>query len=512
MGTPRHRFGFCSALSALLAPVSLASVFALLAPPVLAWGDPGLTTTYLHDDARDGFSAGESVITPTTAPSLSLQWSADPAFPGGTTQPIDADGVLYVSDWGGTFRAISEATQSTLWTYGLGTPASSCANGEVGPDSTPTIATVNGVSTVFVGGATGQLLALNAANGALLWQTQLASSSAGFVWSSPLFYNGSIFIGLGSEGDCPLVPGELFRLDAATGATDATLVTVPGGCTGATIWSSATIDDATGAVFVDTGNGDGTCPEPEPYQEAMLRLDPSTLAVEDAWQTEPNSVAGDTDFGATPTLFTATIGGQPVPMVGAMNKNGYYYAFRRANLAAGPVWSQYFATPGNPCVACNETFVAPSAWDGSRLYVAGDAGQINGNACAGSLSALDPDTGAPVWQDCLDDRVLAAVTAAPGIVEVNAGDQAMVMNSGNGQQLFTYTETASGNFFWGAAEISSGVMYLYNLDGNLLAFVPGPPVGTPEAPMALLLPVCGVAAAGGVVTVRRARSKKAAAS
>jgi hypothetical protein len=55
-------------------------------------------------------------------------------------------------------------------------------------------------------------------------------------------------------------------------------------------------------------------------------------------------------------------------------------------------------------------------------------------------------------------------------------------------------------------------MYLYNLDGTLLAFVPGPPVGTPEAPMAILFPVCGMAAAGGVVTVRRARSKKPAAS
>jgi polyvinyl alcohol dehydrogenase (cytochrome) len=347
--------------------------------------------------------------------------------------------------------------------------------------------------------------------GTLIWQEQLAASSAGFVWSSPAIYNGSIYIGLASVADCPLVPGELFRLEASTGATRATFTAVPQGCTGATIWSSPTIDDSTGELFVDTGNGDGTCPEPEPYQEAMIRLDPLTLAVRDAWQTEPNTAAADNDFGATPTLFAATINGQSVPMVGALNKNGYYYAFRRDDLAAGPVWTQYFATPGEVCVDCNEDFLAPSAWDGTRLYVGGDAGQINSQACAGSLSALDPDNGSDVWQDYLGARVVGAVTAAPGIVEVNAGDQAMIMDATNGQRLFTYTESSSDNNFWGPADISNGVMYVVNLDGSLLAFVPGPPVGTPEAPLAILFPVAGIAGTGAaVVRVRRGKRRLAA--
>ncbi len=373
--------------------MALVAVVALSLPPLPASADPAVTTTYLHDNARDGFSAGESIITAATAPGLALQWSAHPGFPGGTTQPIDSGGVVYWSDWQGTLHATSETTQADLWTYQLGTTPSSCA-GNVGPDSTPTVATVNGIPTVFVGGGTGQFLALNASTGTLLWQTQLASSSAGFVWGSPALYNGSIYIGLASVADCPLVAGKLFRIDAGTGSTAATFTAVPDGCTGATIWSSPTIDETTGEVFVSTGNGDGTCAQPEPYQEAMLRLDPATLTVQDAWQTGPNSGAGDADFGATPTLFTATIGGQHVPMVGAINKNGYYYAFRRANLAAGPVWTHYFATPGEDCVPCAQDFLAPSAWDGTHLFVGGDAGQINGQACAGSLSALSPDTGA----------------------------------------------------------------------------------------------------------------------
>jgi len=492
----------------IVAPCILAVVLAVLASavaPVLpAAADPGLTTTYLHDDARNGYSADETAITPATAPNLEMQWSNSLAYPGGTTQPIDANGVLYWSDWTGTLHATSESTHDDLWTLQLGTTNGSCT-GNVGPDSTPTVATVNGISTVFLGGGTGQFVALNAETGALLWQDQLTTSAAGFVWGSPLLYNGSIYIGVASVGDCPLVPGELFRLDAATGATQATFDAVPSGCLGATMWSSPAIDDATGELFMDTGNGDGTCPEPEPYQEAMIRLDPTTLVPQDSWQTQPNSTAGDADFGATPTLFTATIAGQSVPMVGAMNKNGYYYAFRRDGLAAGPVWTQYFATPGENCVPCDVDFLAPSAWDGSRLYVGGDAGQINGQACGGSLSALDPATGTPFWRDCLPNRTLAAVTAAPGIVEVNAGDQAMLMDASTGQNLFTFTDP-SGNNFWGPAEISNGTMYLVNLDGYVFAFTTGPQAATPEAPAAVFLPVAGVLAAiATCVLVRRRR-------
>ena len=495
----RGRFG------CLVASLGLVVLACTAVAPPPAGADPGLTTTYLHDDARDGYFANETSINTATAPNLVEQWTAREEFPGGTTEPIDSGGVLYWSDWDGTLHATSETTHEDNWTYSLGTTYSSCFGGNAPPDSTPTVATVNGVSTVFLGGGTGQFLAIDATTGALLWQDQLTTSSAGFVWSSPLLYDGSIYIGVASVADCPLVPGELFRLDAATGATLATFTTVPSGCLGATIWSSPTINDATGELFVDTGNGDGVCPD-EPYQEAMIELDPTTLAVQDYWQTQPNISAGDYDFGATPTLFTATINGRSVPMVGAMNKNGYYYAFRQDDLAAGPVWTTYFATPGDPCVECDGTFLAPSAWDGTDLYVAGGGGVINGNqTCGGSLSALDPDTGTPIWQDCLSAPVLAAVTAVPGLVEVNAGDRAMLMDAGTGQDLFTYTESVSDNVFWGPAEFSGGVMYVINQDGWIFAFVAGPPVSTPEAPLAIFLPVAGVAGAGGVLTLRRRR-------
>ena len=67
----------------------------------------------------------------------------------------------------------------------------------------------------------------------------------------------------------------------------------------------------------------------------------------------------------------------------------------------------------------------------------------------------------------------------------------------------------SDNVFWGPAEFANGAMYVINQDGWIFAFVPGPPVNTPEAPLAIFLPIAGAtgaAGAAGIVALRRRRS------
>src|SRR2546421_11988774 len=73
--------------------------------------------------------------------------------------------------------------------------------------------------------------------------------------------------------------------------------------------------------------------------------------------------ARDGDFGSTPTLFTASIGGVPRALVGAVNKNGTFYALRRGAVGAGPVWRAYISTPLNGCGICPSGDIAPAAWD-----------------------------------------------------------------------------------------------------------------------------------------------------
>ena len=287
--------------------------------------------------------------------------------------------------------------------------------------------------------------------------------------------------------------GELVKLDALTGAIQATFYSVPEGCTGGGIWSSPTIDEATGVVYVGTGDArecpsDSTDPpeQTEPDAQAIVALNASDLTLVGVYQPPDNN--GDNDFGETPLLFDATIGSTPTQMVGAINKNGTYYALNRADLGAGPIWTHFIGVPG-ACGACTVEYSSNASFDGTTLYLAGDKGQIDGDACPGTLSALDPATGTPIWADCLQQgRVLGAVTGAPGVVEVNAGDHVLMVDDTTGDILYDYTEP-SGNYFWGPAYIADGVLYVSNNDGNLLAFTPSPSPQTPEFPTGIALPI-----------------------
>jgi len=451
--------------------------------------------TYLYGNSRTSFDAPETAINASSASSLSLSWSTTRYW--STNQPIVAGGQVFWSDWHGILHATDLATHNDNWTADLGTTTSTCG-GVTGPDSSATVATVGGVSTVYIGGGSAQFEALNAATGAVIWDTQLSTDPAAFVWSSPALYNGSIYAGVASVASCPNVRGELVKLDVLTGAAQARFYSVPEGCTGGGIWSSPSIDENAGVVYVATGNAD-ECPsgstappqETEPDAQAIVALNASDLTVVGAYQPPGNN--GDNDFGATPLLFDATIGSTTTRMVGAINKNGTYYALDRTDLGAGPVWTHFVGVPGG-CGACTAEYSSNASFDGKTIYLAGDAGQIDGQSCPGTLSALDPATGTPIWADCLEQgRVLGAVTGAPGIVEANAGDHVLVADAVTGDVIYDYTEP-SGNYFWGPAYIADGVLYVSNNDGSLLAFAPMPVGQTPEIPIGIALPIAAASA------------------
>ncbi len=359
-------------------------------------GADTITASYLYGPAHTSYDASETAINASTASSLSLQWSTSRYW--STNQPIEANGQIFWSDWNGILHATDTTTHNDNWTADLGTTTAACG-GVQGPDSSATVATVGGVSTVFIGGGTAQVEALNAATGQVIWTTQISTDPSAMIWSSPTLYNGSIYIGMASAGSCPDIRGELVKLDDTTGAIEDTFYSVPEGCIGGGIWSSPTIDEATGILYVGTGDAD-SCPsdstepaqETEPDAQAIVALNTSDLSLVGVYQPPDNN--GDNDFGATPTLFSATINGQLTEMVGAINKNATYYALNRSDLDAGPIWTHFIGTPG-VCEACTAEFSSNSSFDGSTLYVAGDVGQINGQSCPGTLERAGPGHGYP---------------------------------------------------------------------------------------------------------------------
>jgi hypothetical protein len=244
---------------------------------------------------------------------------------------------------------------------------------------------------------------------------------------------------------------------------------VPNGCVGGGVWNSPTIDQPAGALYFATGNG-GTCPTAEPYTPAIIKLRASDLSLISYWQVPASQQEKDGDFGATTTLFKATINGVAQNMVGVINKNGIFYAFKRNRISQGPLWSARLASGGN-CPQCGTADISSAAWDGARLYVATGDTTINGQACQGSLQSLNPINGLPIWQQCLHNgHVLAPVSAVPGVVVATVGTDVIVHDSASGQNLITLTDANSGSLYFGAASISQGVLYVGNMDGILHAY------------------------------------------
>ncbi|HLX41469.1 MAG TPA: PQQ-binding-like beta-propeller repeat protein [Ktedonobacteraceae bacterium] len=456
------RYGLAVALLSIL-------VLVLNIPSTFVFAQSTDWPTMMGRNARTDYNAAESVINRKTAPSLKLHWSTK-ASGSVSSQPIEANGMLYWGSGDGLEHATNPSTGIDTWATNLGQTSGKCVQNQ-GVTSIATVATVNlnGQMTpvVFVGGGNAQLYALNANTGAIIWQIPLGTQPDNFLYGGTAVYNGNVYIGVASLGDCPLVQGQVVQVNATTGTLQNVFNVVPTGCVGGSVWDTPTIDETTGILYVGTGNP-GKCSSAEPYASALIALHTSDLSLADYWQVPSSQQITDGDFGSTPTLFTATINGQMHDMVGLEHKNGIYYAFDRTSIGSGPLWQARIAK--TPPLQSGEVSISSSAWDGTNLYVAGAASKINGQKCQGNLRALNPTNGAVLWKVCLKKVVYSPAMAVPGLVEIGSGSSLYLYNSSTGKQLFTYQDAAKKSDFWGAATIINGMLFQGNMDGYLYAF------------------------------------------
>jgi polyvinyl alcohol dehydrogenase (cytochrome) len=424
---------------------------------------PTQVATYRGDLGRSGYYPSETALTTANVTGLKLHWTAT----GGSSsfaQPIVANNLVYWGDWNG-FEHGTDLTGKEIWRTNLGTNTdASCAPPEAGVSGTATAAMMGSTPVVYVPGGDGNMYALNALTGAVIWKTNLGAPPAVYLWASPILFNGSLYMGVASFGDCPLVPGQLVQMDAATGAIQHIANFVPDGCVGAGIWTSPTVDPSDGSIYVTTGTPNGCAKPGLNLAPAIVKLRASDLSILSSWIVPTSEQqSGDADFGGTPTLFTATINGVPRALVGALNKDGLFFAWDRSNLAAGPVWQSTIADPsGSP------RSIVSASWDGKYLYVGGGSAIINGASCYGNIDALDPATGAFIWRSCQTSFMTAGLTEVPGLLieGVGAGGQIKFLNTANGATVLTYN---TGSMVQGEVTVSNGVVYVPLTNGNLVA-------------------------------------------
>jgi polyvinyl alcohol dehydrogenase (cytochrome) len=455
--------------------VAVASALLVLTSVGTAAAAAGDWTTYGNGNARTGYNAAETAITPATAPNLQLAWTASAsAGPANwvTSQPVVADGLVYWGSWDGYERA-STTSGALVWqTYiGRQAPPASC-NATYWDIGVPATATVVG-SVVYVAAGNGVVDALDAATGAVDWSTQVGGAND-YIYSATAVYAGNLYVGVASSPpDCPLVTGRVFELDASSGALLHTLTVSSKKCTGATVWGAITIDEASGRLFFATGNS-GTaagiptdCTYRDPFAQAVVSTR-ATLGVIAHWQVPTTQAPGDSDFGSTPTLFTTPgAHNKLVALVGAANKNGVFYAFKRNGVRAGPVW-QFQVAAGGDCAGCGAGSIVPAAFDGTNLYVGGGGTTVAGAPCAGSVASLSPATGTPQWQHCFTDGpVIGALAAAPGIVIAAEGNHLVVLSAATGDVLFSHRTALN---IWGSPSIADGTIYVGDQSGTLYAF------------------------------------------
>jgi len=406
---------------------------------------------FMFGPDRASSNPAAKAISPANAPNLVRKWQVSPDPPTQVGQPaarfdatpVTYNRVIYVGAETGDFYALQAGTGTVLWKQFLGFVSEPCGAG-VASTAVVSADPATGELRVYVGGGDGFVYALNAADGTVRWKRRVAkqqpNQDPSFLWSSPAVANGRVYIGVAALCDnFPHVPGAaVVALDQISGAPRAKYLTEPPGATGAGVWSSVSVDPADGSVFVTTGNADQN---PDPGDgSSILRLDGQTLAKLDKWQVPVAEQTSDADFGASPTLFSASAPGGTETLVGACNKNGTFYAFRRSALAAGPLWRFQVGLPATNPPAC----IAGAAFDGTRLYVGGNTATVSGTTYPGSLRALDPASGVPIWQVGLPDNVLGSPTVngsgvvAAGTLEFfSATNATRLFDAGTGAILNT---------------------------------------------------------------------------
>ncbi|HEY7388893.1 MAG TPA: PQQ-binding-like beta-propeller repeat protein [Bryobacteraceae bacterium] len=372
------------------------------------------------------------------------------------SQPTIVAGRLFIGTQSGAVYALDIGTGCTRWRFQARTAIrSGVAFGDV-----------KKTAAIFFGDARANVYAVNAETGGLIWMVRPYEPPEAVVTAAPRYYKGVVYqpfasyeelLAAGPNYHCCTFRGNVVALDAGTGRTLWQTFTIPdtprsnasrgSGPSGAAVWSSPTIDEKLGALYVATGNNYSD--PPTNTSDAILAMDLKTgkllwskqLRMGDVFndgcstpqRTNCPAFRGpDYDFGQPPILVNLGRGKRALEIA---QKSGMAYAVDPDT--KGTLLWQSRVGEGGPFGGSQWG----SASDGKNLYVAisgltvkpvRDAKSPRGFKLAldpqkgGGLAALDLRTGKVIWSakpvPCAPSRTdcspaqSAAVTVIPGVV------------------------------------------------------------------------------------------------
>lgn len=514
------------------------SVFGLAVIAATAIGVPGAAAAPPASWTMSGqgitnwrFQPDENKINANNAGSLTPAWVTTLAGDISAT-PAVVDGVVYVPDWGGRFSALSATTGAVLWQDVVG-----AVSGVPGAVSRTSPAVV-GDTVVFGTQKGARLVAVDRRTGAAKWATELDDHPLAIITQSPTVHAGVVYAGVASVEengvDCDAslnachFRGSESAVDLATGQIKWKTYTLSkaqqeAGYSGAAVWgSSPAVDVRRNSVYITTGNNYSAPPdvracaaaagsntaalaacEPQGngnYVDAVLALDltdghikwANKLQGYDAWTTAclgfptacPTPAGPDFDFGQGAMLIPTKAG----DILAAGQKSGVFWGLNPDTGAT--VWRSLVG-PGGTLGGMEWG----SATDGKRIYFAiANLGGIAypmvnppkgtpAGSNAGSWGALDPATGAVLWQVADPNGAidLGALSAANGVVYASSfggpvhffpgppnppAPTMFALDAANGKELWRYTSGGSvnagpaivdGRLYWGSGYSNQGL-------------------------------------------------------
>ena len=312
--------------------------------------------------------SGLTQITAANVVDLESKWVLqNQVFGAWQSNPIVVDGIMYVTQRPNDVMAVDAVTGRVFWVY-RHRPADNarvcCGANNRG------VAILD--DKVFMGTLDARLIAIDATNGRLIWDSEVADPGEAYsITMAPLVVKDKVIVGVG--GGEYGIRGFVAAYDAETGEEAWRFHTIPGPGEpghdtwegddwehgGASVWITGSYDADLNLTYWGVGNpgpdwNPGQRPGDNLYSDAVIALNADTGELVWYFQFTPND-GYDYDSVQVPVLVDMEWNGVPSKLMMWANRNGYFYVLDRVTgefLTGTPFvrvnWSSGLEESGRP--------------------------------------------------------------------------------------------------------------------------------------------------------------------